>query len=129
MRRPLLRNRFFLEAFAWGPDTVARARSLFGDAIFDCQRTITSSSSYSGIGTPEYALDVIGASCSGVRHVHVWNLEKDAVAQDELIVSGRRYSPTPCAFTNFSDLVPPGAWRRRCGFERQCTPFASSTTP
>ena len=108
----------FLKAFAWGPDNAARARALFGDTIFEGERAITMSTSYSGIGTPEYVFDVIGASGTGIRPVHVWNLEKDAVARDELIVAGQLRSPTPCAFDNFADLVPPGVWRRRCGFEK-----------
>ena len=58
--------------------------------------------------------------CTDIRPVHVWSLEKDPVARDGLIIAGRRRSPTPCAFDNLTDLLPPGVWRRRCGLVKGC---------
>ena len=94
---------------------MCRARALLGDSVFEAKQPITYSTSYSGIGTPEYAFEVI-QSATGIPLLPIWALERDKVCQAELINVGRRaHGGRPCVFGDIRDVIVDAGWRRRIG--------------
>ena len=79
---------------------------------------MTFSTSYSGIGTPEYAFAAIQAS-TGITMTPVWSLERNAACRAELLNLGRlHHGSRPCVFGDVLDVIVDPIWRRRLGCDR-----------
>ena len=110
------------ESFSWCKLGMAALNDYLGDDKPFLQRHLTLSSSYSGIGTPEYAFKIIVAY-SGWSVKALFAFEKDASCQAELCQLFT--SEDTCLFGNIADILPTKKWRKDCGFDQGCDVGAS----